>query len=74
MKLNQRKWNTESTIGQRLQLLIGAAMSIAGLTVLLWGNFSGDGMYAWLIGLGLLIGGLLVAKSLDLLMSIAGLR
>jgi hypothetical protein len=72
MKLKHRKWNTESTIGERLRLLVGSAMSIVGLMMLLFGNFSGDGMYTWLIGLGLLIGGLIVAKSVDLLMGITG--
>lgn len=73
MKLKQRKPNTESTVGERLRLLVGAIMAVAGvLVIVVVGSFSNySDTMTWLIGLALIIGGLLLANSMSLILAIS---
>jgi hypothetical protein len=76
MKRYHRKPNTESTIAERLRMLIGSCMAFGGLfTILVIGSFSNyQDMAVWLVGIGLLVGGLLLANSMDLILGISGMR
>lgn len=73
MKLKQRKPNTESTIGERLRLLVGAIMAVTGVIVIIViGSFSNySDTTTWLVGLGLIFGGLLLANSMSLILAIS---
>ena len=73
--MKQRKPNTESTVGERLRMLIGGILAFTGMFILLVvGSFSSyHDINVWLIGLGLTVGGLLLANSMDLVEAISGL-
>jgi predicted branched-subunit amino acid permease len=73
--MKQRKPNTESTVGERLRMLIGGALAFTGVfVVLVIGSFSDyHDSNVWLLGIGLTVGGLLLANSMDLIEAISGL-
>jgi hypothetical protein len=71
--MKQRKPNTESTVGERLRLVVGGILAVSGVLVILvvgaMSNYS-DNM-VWLVGLGLIISGLLLANSMSLILAIS---
>jgi hypothetical protein len=67
--------NTESTIGERLRLVLGTIAAFTGfITVTVVGALSNySDMIVWTIGLVLIVGGILLAGSLKLIEFISGL-
>lgn len=66
--------NTETTVIERLRLVIGVLLCLAGLvTITIIGALSGySNMTVWLVGFALLIAGFLIAGSMKLIEFISG--
>ncbi|WP_159054661.1 hypothetical protein [Streptomyces dysideae] len=67
--------NTESTVGERLRLVLGTIAAFAGfITVTIIGAFSRySDMTVWVVGIALILGGILLAGSYKLIEFILGL-
>ncbi len=63
------KLNTESTKTDRLRLIVGSVLAVAGVATIIFGGaiLGYSDSNVWLIGGGLLIVGILVAKSMQLI-------
>lgn len=66
--------NTESTVSERLRMVIGILLTIVGSVTFTIGGFMHFSGIVWIIGVGLIILGYLVARSMKLIDYIITLR
>jgi hypothetical protein len=73
--MNNRKPNTESTVGERLRLIVGGIAAVTGFftTTVIGALSQYSDTWVWVIGLGLIVGGLLLANSMKLIDNFSGL-